>query len=125
MENGVPTLCIPTCFYSWDGCALDKKTPMLRSEMALEQAGVKLFREVLGDQSHIKMHAYVLCCDNFLFTQLSHRFSESGVEQEFFVISRANYEKRPDLLMAKRTLQGAHPAKTQQLSDHYYAPMPG
>jgi glutamine synthetase len=46
------------------------------------------------------------------------------VEQEFFIISRSNYEKRPDLLMAKRTLQGAHPAKTQQLADHYYAPMP-
>lgn len=60
MENGVPTLCIPTCFYSWDGSALDKKTPMLRSEMTLEQAGFRLFNEVLGDSTHIKMHAYVI-----------------------------------------------------------------
>jgi hypothetical protein len=50
--------------------------------------------------------------------------SDAGIEQEFFIISREHYEQRPDLLMTKRTLQGSHPPKNQQFSDHYYAPMP-
>jgi glutamine synthetase len=57
MENGVPTLCIPTCLYSFDGSALDKKTPMLRSQMALEDAAHRLF-EALGDKTHTHIHTY-------------------------------------------------------------------
>jgi len=105
MVSGVPTLCIPTCFYSWTGDALDRKIPLLRSANALQSSAKALF-DTVGDSKHTHFH------------------TESGVEQEFFIVARDHYEKRPDLLMAKRTLQGAHPAKTQELADHYYAPMP-
>jgi glutamine synthetase len=104
-EGGDPTLCIPTCFYSYKGHALDRKIPLLKSNLALEKAGLKLFK-VIGERGH---HEF---------------FSDSGVEQEFFIIHKRHFRKRPDLMISGRTLQGSHPSKGQELNDHYFAPLP-
>lgn len=104
-EGGVPTLCIPTCFYSWKGHALDKKLPLLRASDALKKNALKLF-QAIGLKGHNDV------------------FSDSGIEQEFFLVRENLAFRRPDIIAAGRTLQGSHPAKTQQLSDHYFAPLP-
>jgi glutamine synthetase len=99
-ENGA-TLCIPTAFCSWTGEALDKKTPLLRSAEALSAQAVRLLR-VLGDQS------------------VRHVYATVGPEQEYFLIDRAMYVLRPDLITTGRTLVGARPPKGQELEDHYF-----
>lgn len=105
MEGGVPTLCLPSLFSSYHGHALDRKIPLLRSATALDIAGKKFFAAL----------------DEHDITEV---FTDSGVEQEFFIVKREHLNKRMDLLIAGRTLQGSHPPKTQQLGDHYFAPMP-
>ena len=102
--NG-PILCIPTAFCSWTGEALDKKTPLMRSEQALSQQVVRLAR-LLGDED----------------TQVA--WSTAGPEQEFFLIDRAFFLARPDLVATGRTLIGARPPKGQELEDHYFGCMP-
>jgi len=100
-SNG-STLYIPSLFFSWDGAkALDEKVPLLRSEQALRRETLRLF-DTLGETQHQSVH------------------TDSGLEQEFFLITREHYLQRPDLQATGRTLFGAVPAKNQQLEDQYF-----
>lgn len=98
-ENGA-TLCIPTVFCSYTGDALDSKTPLLRSIQAVSRATERLMTLFRQPKAHVSVTL--------------------GAEQEYFLIDRAYYMKRPDLLQTGRTVFGAAPAKHQQLDDHYY-----
>ncbi|MCP9883017.1 glutamine synthetase III [Cyanobium sp. Alchichica 3B3-8F6] len=102
--NGV-TLCIPTVFVSWTGEALDKKTPLLRSNAAMNRQAQRLLR-LLGE------------------TDVAPVNSSCGAEQEYFLVDSAFISLRPDLLLAGRTLFGAPPAKGQQFDDHYFGAIP-
>lgn len=102
-KNG-NTLFIPTAFCSWTGEALDKKTPLLRSQEALSREGIHLLH-VIGEND-VK----------FLIPTL-------GIEQEFFLVDRAFCLARPDLVASGRTLLGAKPPKGQELDDHYFGAM--
>ncbi|HXW04144.1 MAG TPA: glutamine synthetase III [Vicinamibacterales bacterium] len=101
--NGT-TLVIPTAFVSWTGEALDKKTPLLRSQEALSRQAVRILR-LFGS----KGQRVVTTC---------------GPEQEYFLIDRQFYFNRPDLINAGRTLYGARPPKGQELEDHYFGSIP-
>lgn len=101
MDTGkAATLYIPSVFFSWEGATLDQKLPFLRATETLERETLRLFR-ILGDNSH-----------NYVFT-------DSGPEQEFFLIDRKYYDKRPDLKICGRTLFGTAPPKGQELEDQY------
>lgn len=95
------TLCIPTAFCSYYGEALDQKTPLLRSMEAINKQAlriVKLFGH--NDVKHVNVTV--------------------GPEQEYFLVDKAMYDKRPDLLYCSRTLIGAMPPKGQEMDDHYF-----
>ena len=94
------TLCIPTAFCSYSGQVLDKKTPLLRSTKALSDQAVRLLK-VFGKNT-----------DKVVTTV--------GPEQEYFLIDKALYLKRKDLIFSGRTLFGAKPPKGQELEDHYF-----
>lgn len=98
--NGA-TLCIPTAFCSYTGEALDKKTPLLRSLQALNKSVVRMMK-IFGENGS---HKTVVTL---------------GAEQEYFLIDKAFYLARPDLVQTGRTLFGAPPPKHQQLEDHYF-----
>ena len=98
-ENGA-TLCIPTVFCAYTGAALDAKTPLLRSVQAITRATDRL----MGKFGRKRAHTSITL----------------GAEQEYFLIDREYYLRRPDLLQTGRTVFGAAPAKHQQLDDHYY-----
>ncbi len=100
------TLCIPTAFVSWNGEALDKKTPLLRSIDALSEQAMRILR-VFGTDAGVRR----------VMTTL-------GPEQEYFLVDRALYYARPDLVTCDRTLFGAKPPKGQQLEDHYFGSIP-
>ncbi|MCR5431973.1 MAG: glutamine synthetase III [Lachnospiraceae bacterium] len=95
------TLCIPTAFCSYGGEALDKKTPLLRSMIALNKQVMRILK--LFGNDDVK---YVT--------------TSVGAEQEYFLITKEMYEKRPDLLFTGRTLFGAKPPKGQEMDDHYF-----
>lgn len=95
------TLCIPTAFCSYGGHALDKKTPLLRSMEALSKQALRILR-LFGNTSAKRV------------------VSSVGPEQEYFLISKEMYDKRPDLRFTGRTLFGAKPPKGQELDDHYF-----
>ena len=95
------TLCIPTAFCSYGGEALDKKTPLLRSMEALNRQALRILK-LFGNESVKRVTTSV------------------GPEQEYFLIDRAVYEKRRDLVYTGRTLFGAKPPKGQELDDHYF-----
>ena len=95
------SLCIPTAFCSYSGEALDNKTPLLRSMEALEKQAMRILK-LFGDTESGRVTPTV------------------GVEQEYFLIDKAVYEKRPDLVYCGRTLFGARPPKGQELEDHYF-----
>ncbi|MDA3793261.1 MAG: glutamine synthetase III [Elusimicrobia bacterium] len=95
------TLCIPTAFYSYNGEALDKKTPLLRSINFLSKQ-VKRLSGIFNIKG-----------DGRIYTTL-------GAEQEYFLIDRKYYNDRIDLLQTSRTLFGREPAKHQQMNDHYF-----
>ncbi|ONI46328.1 glutamine synthetase [Candidatus Epulonipiscioides gigas] len=95
------TLCIPTGFCSYSGDALDKKTPLLRSMAALNKEATK-FLNIIGKTDVTKVDTTV------------------GPEQEYFLIDKDMYLKRPDLIYTGRTLFGARPSKGQELDDHYF-----
>jgi glutamine synthetase len=98
------TLVIPTAFVSWTGEALDKKTPLLRSQEALSKQAVRILR---------------------LFGSKAQRVTTTcGPEQEYFLIDRQFYFNRPDLINAGRTLFGARPPKGQEMEDHYFGSIP-
>lgn len=95
------TLCIPTAFCSYGGEALDKKTPLLRSMEALNRQALRVLKLFGHDEVRRVVPAV-------------------GAEQEYFLIDRALYERRMDLLYTGRTLFGAKPPKGQELDDHYF-----
>ncbi|MBR2296336.1 MAG: glutamine synthetase III [Clostridia bacterium] len=95
------TLCIPTAFCSYGGEALDKKTPLLRSMEVLGKATMKILK-LFGNESVTSVRTTV------------------GAEQEYFLVDREVWEKRPDLVYTGRTLFGARPPKGQELDDHYF-----
>ncbi len=95
------TLCIPTAFCSYGGHALDKKTPLLRSMEALNKQALRVLR-LFGN------------------TEAKRVTPSVGPEQEYFLITREMYEKRPDLRFTGRTLFGAKAPKGQELDDHYF-----
>ena len=94
------TLCIPTAFCSYTGEILDKKTPLLRSMDAISRQACRVLR---------------------LFGKPVSRVTTTvGPEQEYFLIDKADYKKRPDLIITGRTLFGAKPPKGQEMEDHYF-----
>ncbi len=97
--NGA-TLCIPTAFCSFNGETLDMKTPLLRSIQAVSRATERLMKMFGQPKAHVEVTL--------------------GAEQEYFLIDKKFYLKRPDLLQTGRTVFGAAPAKHQQLEDHYF-----
>ena len=94
-------LCIPTAFCSYSGHALDKKTPLLRSMEALNKQALRILR-LFGDKKTKCVRPFV------------------GCEQEYFLITKEMYDKRPDLRYTGRTLFGAKPSKWQEMDDHYF-----
>jgi len=98
------TLCIPTIFVSYNGEALDFKAPLLKSLHLLDTKATAVCK--LFDEKVNKVTASL------------------GIEQEYFLIDRAFYYARPDLLQSGRTLIGYAPAKGQQLEDHYFGSIP-
>lgn len=106
MENaGGIVLCIPTFFLSWTGLALDKKTPLLRSNQAINKQAQRILK-IFGVQTNLPIS------------------SNGGLEQEYFLVDRDYVMKRPDLLIAGRTLFGAKPPKGQEFEDQYYGVIP-
>ncbi len=106
MENPNGTvLCIPTLFLSWTGIALDKKTPLLRSNQALNKEAQRLLK-IFGIETTLPVIPY------------------AGLEQEFFLIDHNFNFARPDIHIAGRTLLGARPPKGQEFSDQYFGVIP-
>ena len=95
------TLCIPTAFCSYGGEALDKKTPLLRSMEALNKQALRILK-LFGNDEVKRVTTSV------------------GPEQEYFLIDKAMYDRRRDLIYTGRTLFGAKPPKGQELDDHYF-----
>ena len=105
-NQNVVTLCIPTAFVSWTGEALDTKIPLLRSVEALSKQALRILRifGTVGTASRV--------------------YTTVGPEQEYFLVDREIYFRRPDLVACERTLFGAKPPKGQQLEDHYFGSIP-
>ncbi len=95
------SLCIPTAFCGYNGEALDKKTPLLRSMDEVSKQAVRILR-LFGNEKSKKV------------------VSSVGPEQEYFLIDKEVYKKREDLIFTGRTLFGAAPPKGQELDDHYF-----
>ncbi|MCL2575084.1 MAG: glutamine synthetase III [Defluviitaleaceae bacterium] len=95
------TLYIPTAFCSYGGQALDKKTPLLRSMQTLNEQALRIIR-LFGNH------------------QATSVVPMAGPEQEYFLVDKDVYLRRPDLISCGRTLFGAKPPKGQELNDHYY-----
>jgi len=98
------TVFIPSAFVSYYGAALDEKTPLLRSNAAISKHGKRLLKHLgldIGDKEVV---------------------SNIGLEQEFFLVSRDQYYKRPDLQLAGRTIIGRDAPRGQEMCDHYMAP---
>ena len=95
------TLCIPTAFCTYDGNALDKKTPLLRSMEALNKQAMRILR-LFGNTTAKCVRSSV------------------GAEQEYFLVTKEMYDKRPDLIFTGRTLFGAKAPKGQEMDDHYF-----
>jgi glutamine synthetase len=100
-DDGLAVLCIPTVFCGYHGQALDKKTPLLRSQKALIS---QLYR--VGKL--------------FGLPETKRPYATLGPEQEYFLVDADLYAKRPDLIQTGRTLFGVRPARHQQLDDHYF-----
>ncbi|QDA59297.1 glutamine synthetase III family protein [Hymenobacter jejuensis] len=101
---GAKTLCIPTIFVAYTGEALDYKAPLLKSLAVLEKAAVDVCHYF--DKDVQRVHTTL------------------GIEQEYFLVDKALYDARPDLVMTGRTLFGHAPSKGQQLEDHYFGSIP-
>ena len=99
------TLCIPTAFCSYNGEALDKKTPLLRSMETLSKEATKILN-LLGQTAVTSVSTTV------------------GPEQEYFLVDESLFAARPDLVMTGRTLMGHYSSKNQQLDDHYFGIIP-
>ena len=101
LEN---TLCIPTVFVSYTGETLDYKAPLLKSVEALDRAATRV-------------------CKHF-DKNITRVTPSLGIEQEYFIIDKALFSARPDLVMSGRTIFGHNPARGQQLDDHYFGSIP-
>ena len=99
IKDGV--LCIPTAFCSYGGEALDKKTPLLKSIQAINKECLPLLK-LFGKNDVKKV------------------IPNAGPEQEYFLVDRAMYKRRPDMIFTGRTLFGAKCPKGQELDDHYF-----
>ena len=93
-------LCVPTAFISYTGEALDKKTPLLRSFVALDTQAKRVLSLFGKDVTAVS--------------------TTVGPEQEYFLIKEEDYAQRPDLIMCGRTLFGCEPVKGQELEEHYF-----
>ena len=93
-------LCIPTAFCSYNGEALDKKTPLLRSMEAINKSALRILKMFGSDATRVTANV--------------------GPEQEYFLVDREMYAKREDLILAGRSLYGAPAPKGQELEDHYF-----
>jgi glutamine synthetase len=98
------TLCVPTIFVSYTGEALDNKAPLLKAVEAVDRAATRVCK--------------------FFDRNVSRVNASLGCEQEYFVIDRALFDARPDLVMRGRTVFGHTPARGQQLDDHYFGSIP-
>ncbi len=99
------TLCIPTVFVAYTGEALDFKAPLLKSLAIVDHAATDIIKDYF-DKNVTKVTASL------------------GVEQEYFLVDKALYQARPDLMLTGRTLFGHSPARGQQLDDHYFGTIP-
>ena len=99
IKEGV--LCIPTVFCSYGGEALDQKTALLRSMEAINKQSIRILR--LFGNTDVKMVKTTV-----------------GPEQEYFLVDKAMFDSRKDLIYTGRTLFGARPPKGQELDDHYF-----
>jgi glutamine synthetase len=98
------TLCIPTIFVSYTGETLDTKAPLLKALSAVDKAATQVCQLFDKDIQHV--------------------VASLGPEQEYFVVDKALFQARPDLVMAGRTVFGHAPARGQQLEDHYFGSIP-
>lgn len=98
------TLCIPTIFVSYTGETLDVKAPLLKALKAVDLAATKVCQLFDKDIQHV--------------------VASLGAEQEYFVVDKALFDARPDLVMAGRTVYGHAPARGQQMEDHYFGSIP-
>jgi glutamine synthetase len=98
------TLCIPTVFVSYTGETLDTKAPLLKALKAVDKAATKVCQLFDKDIQHV--------------------VASLGAEQEYFVVDKALFNARPDLVMAGRTVYGHPPARGQQMEDHYFGSIP-
>ena len=94
------TLCIPTAFCSYNGEALDKKTPLLKSMEAINRASLRILKMFGSNATRV--------------------IANCGAEQEYFLVDREMYSHRKDLIFTGRTLFGAPAPKGQELEDHYF-----
>ncbi len=98
------TLCVPTIFVSYTGEALDYKAPLLKAVQAIDDAATKVCQIFDRKVTNVK--------------------ASLGCEQEYFVVDKALFNARPDLVLAGRTVFGHAPARGQQLDDHYFGSIP-
>ena len=94
------TLCIPTAFCSYNGEALDKKTPLLKSMEAINRASMRILKMFGSNATRV--------------------IANCGAEQEYFLVDREMYSHRKDMIFTGRTLFGATAPKGQELEDHYF-----
>jgi glutamine synthetase len=99
-NSGGVTLCIPTAFISYTGEALDMKVPLLRSMEAVNKQAVRLLKILGMDVEHV--------------------ITSVGPEQEYFLVDKEFYDRRPDLMLTGRTVIGSKPSKGQEMDDHYF-----
>jgi glutamine synthetase len=97
-------LFIPSVFFGYNGCVLDKKTPLLRSLKALNDVSLALLGHCGQRADWVK---------NMI-----------GAEQEFFLVREGDYQRRPDLKTAGRLIFAARPPRGQQMGDHYFGAIP-
>jgi glutamine synthetase len=97
-------LFIPSVFYGYNGCVLDKKTPLLRSLRLINDIALKILARFNQRAGWVK--------------------NMVGAEQEFFLIRESDYQQRPDLKTVGRLIFGARPPRGQQMGDHYFGAIP-
>eukprot|EP00586_Coscinodiscus_wailesii_P001590 CAMPEP_0172484610 /NCGR_PEP_ID=MMETSP1066-20121228/12143_1 /TAXON_ID=671091 /ORGANISM="Coscinodiscus wailesii, Strain CCMP2513" /LENGTH=707 /DNA_ID=CAMNT_0013249255 /DNA_START=68 /DNA_END=2191 /DNA_ORIENTATION=+ len=96
------TIFIPSCLVSYYGKALDEKTPLLRANEALNKEGTRLLKHLGFEAGSVKTNI--------------------GLEQEFFLVQREDFYRRPDLQLTGRTIMGKNAPRGQEMCDHYMAP---